>query len=366
MYLFYALLLVIPMFFLRKRTAESGEILDAKSTTCLKGLLCFFVMLHNLGLDLPGNTVIKERICEYSGGIGVGLFFFLSAFGIIRSYQRKGNGYLKRLLLVHIPKLYLISVGINLLTYFVFFQGAFETGDLLMRIFNLDFFNGFQGMNRHGWYIASIITMYLVFALVYFVCSKLKTEKRFMIAGIVLAFLAIAFRLTAIIADEGRMYTRELPTFAIGCIYATFYQKINEWAKKFFWAGLFICIPLFILGFIIKTEAISTYTAAVLIILVSQKCTYYNRVGFFFGKICIGVYLFLYFSTLAFGLGTPYMDMYNDYWWVLLNAGFIIELSVLLYGVEYVITKGIRFLADRRLSGKEIKERAALTETKTN
>ena len=72
MYLFYALLLVIPMFFLRKRTAESGEILDAKSTTCLKGLLCFFVMLHNLGLDLPGNTVIKERICEYSGGIGVG------------------------------------------------------------------------------------------------------------------------------------------------------------------------------------------------------------------------------------------------------------------------------------------------------
>ena len=106
-------------------------------------------------------------------------------------------------------------------------------------------------MNRHGWYIASIITMYLVFALVYFVCSKLKTEKRFMIAGIVLAFLAIAFRLTAIIADEGRMYTRELPTFAIGCIYATFYQKINEWAKKFFWAGLFICIPLFILGFII-------------------------------------------------------------------------------------------------------------------
>lgn len=362
MYIFYALLLVIPMFFLRKRTAESGEILDAKSTTCIKGLLCFYVMLHNLGLDLvEGVTATKQLICEYSGGIGVGLFFFLSAFGVIRSYQRKGDGYLKRLLLVHIPKLYLISVGINLLTYFVFFKGAFETGDLWMRIFNLDFFNGFKGMNRHGWYIASIITMYLLFALVYFVCSKLKTEKRFIIAGIVLAFLAIALRLSAIIADEGRMYTRELPTFAIGCIYATFYQKINEWAKKYFWHGLFICIPLFILGFIIKTEAMSTYTAALLIILVSQKCTYYNRVGFFCGKICIGVYLFLHFSSQVL---QPYLN--NEYWWVLLNAGFIMELSVLLYGVEYVITKGIRYLADRRLSGKEIEQRTALAETKNN
>ena len=83
--------------------------------------------------------------------------------------------------------------------------------------------------------------------------------------------------------------------------------------------------------------------------------------GFFFGKICIGVYLFLDFSSRIL---LPYLN--NEYWWVLLNAGFIIELSVLLYGVEYVITKGIRFLADRRLSGKEIKERTALTETKTN
>jgi RNA-splicing ligase RtcB len=50
-------------------------------------------MLHNLGLDLD-NGVLKEIVCEHSGGIGVGLFFFLSAFGIVRSYQAKGNKYL--------------------------------------------------------------------------------------------------------------------------------------------------------------------------------------------------------------------------------------------------------------------------------
>ena len=333
MYLFYALVLIIPMFALRKRTANDGEILDAKSTTCLKGIFCLYVMLHNLGLDLP-NPPIKEAICEHTGGIGVGLFFFLSAFGIIRSYQRKGNKYLLKLLLVHIPKLYLISVGINLLTYFVFFRDAFETGDLLMRIFNLDVFNGFNRMNRHGWYISTIIGMYLLFALIYFICSKLKTDKKFIIAGFVLAFFAIAFRVGAKIADNGGLYTRELPTFAIGCVYATFYDKINAWAKKYFYWGLGLCIPLIVVG-LLWVEAPGTYASAIMIILVSQKFTYYHPVTFFFGKICIGVYLFLHFSSLALQI---YLFT-NDYWWVLLNAGFIIELSVLLYAVELGLTR---------------------------
>ena len=46
-------------------------------------------MLHNIGLDYEANTPIVEAICEHTGGIGVGIFFFLSAYGITRSYQKK-------------------------------------------------------------------------------------------------------------------------------------------------------------------------------------------------------------------------------------------------------------------------------------
>lgn len=105
MYIFFALVLILPMLALRHRRDGDGAVLDARSTTCIKGILCIYVMLHNLGLDLE-NGELKELVCEHAGGVGVGLFFFLSAFGIIRSYQARGNKYLiKRFYAKIIPTL---------------------------------------------------------------------------------------------------------------------------------------------------------------------------------------------------------------------------------------------------------------------
>lgn len=340
MYVFFALILFLPMLALKPRKADDGAILDSKSTTCIKGILCIYVMLHNLGLDLE-NGEFKELVCEHAGGVGVGLFFFLSAFGIIRSYQARGNKYLIKLLLVHIPKLWLVAVFINTITYLSFLRGAYEPVDMWLRILNLDLFNNFNRINRHGWYIASIIALYLIFALVYYVCSKLKSEKKFIIAGVIMSLVAVGFRVAAHIADNGGMYTRELPAFAIGCIYATFYDKINELAKRFFTPGLVISILAFALGFVFF-EPIATYASALIIIIVSQKFTYYNRFTFFLGKICIGVYLFLHYSSIVL---QSFLD--REYLWVMLNAGFIIEAAVMIYAVQYAVEFLIRRLASR-------------------
>ena len=136
-----------------------------------------------------------------------------------------------------------------MLTYLIFFKGAFETHDLLMRLFNLDVFNDFNRMNRHGWYISTIIGMYLIFALVYYLCSRLKTDKKFIVAAIILSCVAVAFRLGAHIADKGGMYTRELPAFAIGVMYATFYKQTNEFFNKYFWISFILATLGFWIGF---------------------------------------------------------------------------------------------------------------------
>lgn len=318
------------MLALRHRRDGDGAVLDARSTTCIKGILCIYVMLHNLGLDLE-NGELKELVCEHAGGVGVGLFFFLSAFGIIRSYQARGNKYLVKLLLVHVPKLWLVAVFINALTYLSFSRGAYERTDMWLRILNLDLFNNFNRINRHGWYIASILALYVIFAIVYFVCSKLKSENKLVIACVIMSAVSVGFRIAAHIADNGGMYTREMPAFAIGCIYATFYEKINALAKKYFATGLSVTIIAFVLGFLFF-EPIATYSAALIIIIISQRFTYYNGVTFFLGKICIGVYLFLHYSSIVLW---GFLD--REYLWVLLNAGFIIEVAVMIYAVQYAI-----------------------------
>ena len=333
MLIFYLLILLIPLLCIKIKKEDDKSILDYQSTTCIKGILCIYVMLHNLGLDYNGNSPVMAKICEHTGGIGVGVFFFLSAYGVIKAYQAKGNKYLLSLLFKNVLKLYIISVLINLLIYFVFFQNQFETTDLLLRIFNLDVFNGFSRMNLHGWYICTIIGMYIIFAIVFYLFSKLKTENKFKIAGIVLAVIAVMLRLLAIILDQGRLYTREMPCFAIGCIYATFFDQINAFLKKHFW-------PFFIVLFITLwfgmffSEPVGAYSACLLIIILSQRITYKNNITLFLGKICLYIYLFVYFSSL---ITHPYIN--NQYWWILINAGLILELSLFAYFIERMITK---------------------------
>ncbi len=317
------------MLALRRRSNDSGCILDQKSTTCIKGILCIYVMLHNLGLDLP-NGPIKHIVCENSGGVAVGLFFFLSAFGIVRAYQVRGNGYLTKLLFVHTPKLWVVAVVINAITYFKFMRGDFEPLDMWLRILNLDLFNGLNRINRHGWYIATIIAVYILFAAVYFICSKLKTKNKFLLAACIMAVIVVGFRLAAVITGYGRMYTREMPAFAIGCFYATFYDKINAFAIKHFKLGLILSVSVFALSFMLF-EPVATYAAACIIIFVSQKYTYYSKATYFLGKISLGVYLFLHYSSL-----TLIFYLYqSEYLWVLLNAGFIIEVATIIYAVQF-------------------------------
>lgn len=326
---FFILLLIIPCYAIKKRTANDAQILDSRSTTCIKGVLCLYVMLHNLGLDYQGNSEIAQIICEHTGGIAVGIFFFLSAFGIIRSYQKHGDKYLKKLIFTNCIKLYIISVLINLLTYYIYLEDSYTKSDAILSILNLEVFNGFKRINKHGWYISTIIVMYLIFALIYFVCNKLKTNKKFLIAGICLSISVFLFRaVVPNIAHGGGTYTREMDTFIIGIIYATYYDKLNALLKKYFWQSFALCFVLFWIGLFIS-EKCATHSAALLVIILSQKITYTNDVTHFLGKISLGIYLFLYFSTLTL---QPYIT--NQYWWTILNAGFVLELSVFLYGLQ--------------------------------
>lgn len=325
-----------------KRKQDGAPVFNQKSTTCIKGALCVFVMIHNLGLDYLAyvdptrqyNGVLwpVAQVVEHIGGIAVGVFFFISAFGLVKSYQKNGNKFLLKLIFKNMLKLWLVAVGINLLEYLTFFRGGFETKDAVLRILNLDFFNDFNRMNRHGWFIATLLALYVAFVVVFYLTSLLKTPHKTKIACYTMVAIPLLFYLYTAIAQHGGMYSREIMGFSFGVLYAMYYDKVNEICNRRFKLLLPLCIVAYLLGVLVQEE-IATFASCLLFVTISVRYDYVSPTTTYLGKISLGVYLFLHFSTLVL---SPYFQA-NVWYWMLINAGFIFVLSSMLYFVIFAV-----------------------------
>ena len=78
---FFGIAFILPFLFLRKKEEGNEEILDKRTSRFIKGILCIFVLLHNLGLDYlhtnwperdyHGWMWIMDAITESTGGIAL-------------------------------------------------------------------------------------------------------------------------------------------------------------------------------------------------------------------------------------------------------------------------------------------------------
>lgn len=114
-------LLVFCNFSIKKNdgTIEKQNNFDIKTTTCLKGVCAILVVFHHIGQELKFTGVLGN-INSYFGEVSVGVFFLLSAFGLVIQYKKRGRAYLKKMLFVSVPKLYLYLVGTNAINYLIF------------------------------------------------------------------------------------------------------------------------------------------------------------------------------------------------------------------------------------------------------
>lgn len=342
---FYAILTIAVILSIRKKK-ENEVVFDKASTTALKGIMCLYILLHNLGLDYAGNSEAARIICDHSGTVAVSVFFFLSGYGVFTGYLNNGEKFLKKLLLNNAVRLYVISVFINAVIYLSFFRGQLETKDLLLKLFNLDFFNNFNRMNRHGWFIPTIITMYLIFSLAVYLCSKLKNKHNVLIGVIIVAFIALSLRICAHIFDNGGMYTKGLPCFGLGLLYAYFKPFVDKYSNKYCWLITSVGLVASAVSFIFFWAGAAGYIMNFIIVAISTKYRYDNKVILFIGKISLGIYLFLYLSSLILQ-----KFLYNQYLWVIFNTLLIFALSIAMH---YLIELVVWFFKKPRLKCNKI------------
>lgn len=274
-----------------KKSQNNENPLNKANSVALKGIFCVLIMFHHLFQNLYNNgDWFLRRLNNILGGVGVGVFFFLSAFGLVASYKKKGKPYIKQVLTKNIPLLYLTYVFTNLLAFLIFQIGKLSFKDAVFKILGFNFLYKFSNLNPNSWFMTTIILFYFLFCIVYAICGK-NTRK----AAIIMTITTIIYNIVIIILEKTwltqlYLYDRAIICFALGCVYATYYELINNFLSKHYYETILYSLAIIVFG-VLVVEDISAIGTCLLIITLLQRNCIKSKSLTFLGVISFYVYI---------------------------------------------------------------------------
>lgn len=321
-------------------------------TNGLKGLFAILIFLHHISYkynafsSLPVLSLILNDI----GSIGVGVFFFISGYGLM--INRKRPEYAKNLLISKIPKLYLLHVFINLIYIIAnIARGiSYDAITFITAGLGLDAFNDFVRANGNSWYITSILIIYFIFAITHIICKKYnKSEKVFFI--LFSLFTTITFG-TFLLAfsykfEKVSLYIRAIYCLFFGILYFYFSQKTNNFLSKYFWyiIGIIVVAVILLIDiqmplsegqilFTIIKEFLLPILIMALILTINQKITLSSLTLNFLGDISLEIYLFHgLIQEILFGI------ISNQFLYTLTSLTVVIIMSTIVNKLYKKLTK---------------------------
>ncbi|MDN6545697.1 MAG: acyltransferase, partial [Enterococcaceae bacterium] len=142
-----------------KNSDYQNHNLSVETTTNLQIIAVFFVILHHLSQilkDYPDSFLSSRLII--AGRLAVGLFFFVSGYGMIKQFRKKGKTYLdsffkKKSISIFMPFL------LAMIVYFIY-RNLIGKLNVLTAMYSLINGNPFVG---NGWFTIMILYLYLDF-----------------------------------------------------------------------------------------------------------------------------------------------------------------------------------------------------------
>jgi len=220
---FFILLGLAIVFTCRKRKDVTPMAVD--STTELKGLAILAIILAHIGYGLVTNNQFLYPLSTWAG-VGVDLFFFLSAYGLTLSALKKDltipQFYWRRLSKVLIP------LWIFLIVFFLadkFILNINYSWDTIIKSF-LGFFpraHLYLDINSPLWFITPLIFYYLIFPIIFI---KKIPELTAIFLSIIGAYL-IKVNLNI---EEGvrGLWTLHYLAFPLGIFFASLFIRIKN------------------------------------------------------------------------------------------------------------------------------------------
>ena len=306
----FILLLISLFVYLIPRT--DVDYLSNKSTKSLKGLLALFIIFHHISQKITTGENFSNF--EYMGRYIVALFFFLSGYGLYFQYSNNPtymeNFLKKRLVRIFIPFFIFIVI-------YVIYRATL--GEVVNVDFFLSFWKDHSNIIYNGWFINSIIVLYVIF----YVSLVRKDSK---IAEYKLVFLTLVYIFWKAYQDHGDWEYVSIMAFLLGVFWTKNRVSIDKLLEKNYF--------IFLVSFSILMYVFHYYEVIMKIIGITNKYVYYGIVG----NICTMVFV-VYFLLL-----TNKLNFSNKYLGFLGNISFEIYMIhglVMHYLGKFFVSSGV-------------------------
>lgn len=260
--IFFTFLTIIVFFYItnheESKKQEKRGISPSRSTVA-KGIAIILIIIYHVGVEY--NIYFVGPF----GGIGVGIFAFLSGYGLESSYiANEGKKYWKKRFFSTILPYYFLEI-FNYILHFKVISAEDIICDLLF----------LKPYYKYGWYMQFIVLVYIIFyfSIILNRYFKLKGCNNFIFLIILLPFFSI------ILNDKGCFV--ENRTIFFGIFLFGVLTKSFKWEKKYYTSvlrGIILIVLTFIIQILLLLYHVDFYYAKILIYLL-----------YVFGIICFCV-----------------------------------------------------------------------------
>ena len=279
------LVLLLTIFFTSKISNNNNidDCLSIYNSIMIKGFLSLSVVFGHLSYFFKDSSLLL--LFRTLGRTSVGIFFFLSSYGLTKQYISKEKYYVrflsKRFTKVLIP--YLILSFIYWL-YYVTQGNVYNLND----IFSLLLIG--EPLVTYSWYIIDILVLYFFFYIFMIISKRNKVFFVLLNATIVL-LLAGVLRLL----NYSIFWYSSLHMYLLGIIYALYQKKIDDFFYKNRFLLLITAIIILMVTYINGDSdihiSIIQVAYLILIILLLQNINIKNTILSFLGKISMEIYM---------------------------------------------------------------------------
>lgn len=236
-----ALLLLLVLYFCSfffKRDELSP--FDLKHTLPFRGILALLVILGHLDTVVSSQTKILMPLHMATPAVAV--FFFMSGYGLMLSYTKKGEQYLSGFVTKSVIKLLIPLVLTSCLYQFtLLLKGDFNFSRIIEQ-----YIDGSETALVHSWYVYALFLFYILYYLVFQFVKKGKCLCMF-------GLMTIYYIITRYCFGWDFFWWRTCMAFPMGLLYSQYEKQIQKHIKAKF-------VILIIFGLLVIKFFSSKYT----------------------------------------------------------------------------------------------------------